>query len=389
MRQRADVVVAGASPAGLAAAFALAGRGLGTLVLDPGRSAGATASTVPSLLSLLPGLFAPHAAPEAVPGALRELSLLAGSLLEEWVEAIEEASGLSCELDLRGVVSIARTDAEEVDLDRALDWQRRRALSFEVLAAGEAISREPALGDEVLAAFAFPRDGSVQPERLLEALRAAARSRGAEILEGVVPLGVAPGAESEGWEVRTASGIFPAAAVIDAGGLPPGFGYGYGSGPGDDPGTPASIPVSMRRTVALLDAAADPDRPTRPLLGGGVHLVPRRGGTLLAAAPPERGGADPRPSAAALADLLGRAARLAPAAGDYPLLGCGVLTGTRPADGLPLLGEASRSGLFISSGFGVEELELAPAAAAILAALLSGERPPIDPEPFSPERFRP
>lgn len=373
MRARADVVVAGASPAGLAAAFALAGRGLGTLVLDPGRAAGAAPA------ALIPGLFAPHAAPEAVPGALRELSLLAGSLLEEWVESIEEASGLSCELDLRGVVSVARTDAEEVDLDRALDWQRRRGLAFEVLPAGEAALREPALGDEVLAAFAFPRDGAVHPERLLEALRAAARSRGVEILEGVVPLGVAPGADSEGWVVRTASGLFPAAAVIDAGGLPGGLGF--------DPEAP--VPVSVRRTVALLDAAADPDRPTRPLLGGGVQLVPRRGGGLLAAAPAERGSGDPRPAAAALADLLARAGRLAPAAGDYPLLGCGVLAGCRPADGLPLLGESSRPGFFVATGFGVEELELAPAAAAILSALLSGERPPADPEPFSPERFRP
>ncbi len=366
MRASADVVVAGAGPAGLAVALALAGRGLGTLVLDPG---------TPARSALWPGLFAPQGA-EPGPGPQRELALLSGSLLEAWVEGIEEESGLSCELDVRGTVAVARTDAEEVDLDRALDWQRGRGLAFEVLQAGDAAALEPSLGEEVLAAFHFPRDGAVHPGRLLPALRVAARAAGVEILEGVVPLGLGPGAEGEGWVVGTAAGLFPAAAVVDAGGLP------HGS-VADLP-----LPVSFRATVVLLDASSDPDRPTRPLLGGGVRLVPRRDGTLLVSASAERASADPRPTASSLSDLLDRAGRLVPASRDYPVLESGAIHGSRPKDGLPVLGECSRPGLFAALGFGIEELELAPAAGAVLAAFLSGERPTIDANPFSPERFR-
>ena len=145
-------------------------------------------------------------------------------------------------------------------------------------------------------------------------------------------------------------------------------------------------PLSVVEVVRL-DAASDPDRPTRPLLGGGVRLVPRRDGSLLVSAAPERSAAASRPTAASLSDLLERAGRLVPASRDYPVLDFGAIFGSRASDGLPLLGECSRPGLFAARGFGVDELELSPSAGAVLGALLSGERPPLDAAPFSPERF--
>lgn len=350
-------------------AFELARRGLGVIVLDPGNGSSGDDA-------LSSGLCAPQAA-EAFPQAGREIHLLSRDLLEDWVEAIEEESGISCELDVRGAVAVATTDAEEVELDRALDWQRRRGLPVEPLTLEEIRDSEPALAGEGSAAFVLPRDANFAPVRLLAALRVAARGFGAELLEGVPVLAARPSPDGDGWALETPAGPFLGAAVVDAGGL------------AWDPaieGLPA--PVPLRATAVILDAASDPDRPRRPLVGGGARMVPRRDGTVLAFLAAERAAGDGRPTSAALADLLERTGRLAPAARDYPVIRTGAIPGWRAPDGLALLGESSRPGLFRATAFGVDEFGLAPAIGSLLALLLSGERLPVDLAPFAPDRFR-
>ena len=65
--------------------------------------------------------------------------------------------------------------------------------------------------------------------------------------------------------------------------------------------------------------------------------------------------------------------------------------GHRPStpDGLPCVGPASRCADIISCfGHAHTGLVQAPATAAMVAAMIDGRSPDIDPLPFSPQRFR-
>ena len=169
-------------------------------------------------------------------------------------------------------LSVALSDAEEVELDRALDWQRARALPFEVLSAEEARAREPALGAAVQAAFAFPEDGQVSPARLRRGLAFAAARAGARVATGApAPRSVSRPAARLG--VETAAGFLRADAVVNA----------AGALGGALPGSPRLPSMPLRRPVVLLDASADPDRLAafRPSPAG--VLVPRRDGRLAVA----------------------------------------------------------------------------------------------------------
>jgi D-amino-acid dehydrogenase len=64
--------------------------------------------------------------------------------------------------------------------------------------------------------------------------------------------------------------------------------------------------------------------------------------------------------------------------------------GHRPGspDGLPLIGPAPGFGnLWLAAGHGQVGLALAAGTAAMVAALVAGERAPADPAPYAPARF--
>ncbi|MGE5345056.1 MAG: FAD-dependent oxidoreductase, partial [Acidithiobacillales bacterium] len=112
----------------LAIALELARRGVETAVVGEGSPAEASASAAGAA-----GSVDPQTRPGPAPEPLRDLTLLSRHLFGDWVEALEEETGLSCEYDVRGGLAVALTEEEEVVLDRALDWQRARSLPFEVL----------------------------------------------------------------------------------------------------------------------------------------------------------------------------------------------------------------------------------------------------------------
>ena len=80
------------------------------------------------------------------------------------------------------------------------------------------------------------------------------------------------------------------------------------------------------------------------------------------------------------------AARLVPALADAPILA--TWSGVRPVspDERPLLGRLA-DGLFVASGHGSEGVILGAGSAELVAQLVLGETPWLDPAPFDPQRF--
>jgi len=363
--------VAGAGILGLALALELARRGVDTVVVDDGNLGGPlSAASGPA------GFIDAQARPGPAAEPLRDLSLLSRRLWGDWVEALEEETGCPCEYDVRGGLAVALTEAEEVVLDRALDWQRSRALAFEVLPADEVRAREPGLSPEVRAGFSFPDDGQIPPPRLARALALAARRAGATIVEHVGP-GAVRIENGCATGIDTARGVVRAEIVVNAAGARAGL----------LAGVPVLPVVPVRTPLLLLDAVADPERLSRFLHGRRCSLIPRRDGALVVAGPDAGEGLDPRITAAEAAELLAEVARIVPSASGYPVLAGWSSATARSPDGGPILGETALPGLVSAAAEGRDEILLAPAAARLVADLLTGKTPPLPPGPFSPARF--
>ena len=367
MRDRADVIVVGTGIIGLSLSFELVRRGMATVLVGSPLSAGAPAG---------PGLVNAQARGRSGPEAFQDLSLLSRQLFADWVESIEAESGLSVEHDVRGGMAVTLTDAEEVCLDRTLDWQRARSLPFSVVPGEEAALREPSLSEEVRTAFLFPLDGTLAPAKLHRSLTLAARSVGVRTQESRAPVRLLSEA-GRATGVETADGRLLADAVVEAGddsglAIP---------GPAATPGVTASWPS------VEVDPSPDGDRLTRFVWTGGAWIVPRRDGTATIAGDPDPGSPVGRPRAGALSSLIESAARAVPAVRDYRILSCSESACRLSPDGCPTLGESAVTGHFLLSGLGNDEILLAPAAALFLAEVLSGRTPPLPPGPFHPSRF--
>jgi glycine/D-amino acid oxidase-like deaminating enzyme len=274
-------------------------------------------------------------------------------------------------------MTVALDDAEEVLLDRALDAQRSRGIHFEVLEPDEARGREPALSALLQAAFSFPRDGVARAGRVGRALVLAARAAGVRVHEGNAVQSVALSA-GRVTGVETTGGLLPAEFVVLAG----------RTGPNRVGGAPHLRFAVTFRPWLLLNATSDPDRPTRLLRSRGVSLVPRRDGSILALGRPEPGPLTTSPSAGSVATLLSEVQRLVPASTDWALVEAGAGREVSAPDRVPVIGEAASPGLFVTAGWGSDELLLAPAAAAFGADLVTGRTPPLAAAPFSPGRTR-
>jgi glycine oxidase len=120
-----------------------------------------------------------------------------------------------------------------------------------------------------------------------------------------------------------------------------------------------------------------------------TYLVPRDDGRLLIGASSEERGFDVRVTARAVAVLLTAALRAAPVLGTFALVE--TWAGLRPAshDGRPYLGRTGIEGYVVAAGHYRNGILLTPITAQAIAALLAGERPPVELAAFDPRRDAP
>ena len=125
-----------------------------------------------------------------------------------------------------------------------------------------------------------------------------------------------------------------------------------------------------------------------------AYVMPRthgpQAGSVIVGATVEDAGFDTETDEPSLAVLRTRAAQLVPQLADAthaPILEA--WAGLRPSttDQLPVLGRIAELPEFLANGLYRNGILLAPATASVLADLLEGKTPPVDLQPFSPQRF--
>ncbi len=155
---------------------------------------------------------------------------------------------------------------------------------------------------------------------------------------------------------------------------------------GHVPGQGERVPVAPVKGEMLL-YRVEPGWPPSMVLSGGRYAIPRRDGHILVGSTLEHCGFDNRTAPQALESLQASAARLLPRLGSLQPIGH--WSGLRPGspEGVPYIGEMpNMPGLWINAGHYRNGLVLAPASCKLLADLMSGRTPAIDPAPYALRR---
>jgi D-amino-acid dehydrogenase len=414
---RSDVLVIGAGVSGLACALALADAGRSVRVIEAGRIGGG--SSHGNCGTITPS----HAPPLAAPGmALRALSMMLtpdaplyirprvdpalwrwlwalhgrcnprhwresalakAALLSDSRVRLEDWVGryaLDCEFLPSGEDYVFR-DARAFDHgQRELPLLRELGLAVAVVDGAQYEIAEPAMRPGVAGAIRFDGDAALRPDRYVAELARAAGERGVRIDEQRPFVGIER--DGEGHRVATAAGPLRARDVVVAAGawsprladalgerwlartIQPGKGYSITY---DPPTRVPRRPLVLRERAVCVTAWASGYRlgSTMEFSGYDERLDDRRLGAL------ERGAAE------YLREPVGPRVRER-------------WYGWRPMslDDVPLIGAVpGHPGLWLATGHGMMGVGMSAGTGQLLADLLTGTTPALDPAPYRPDRF--
>jgi glycine oxidase len=356
-----DVAVAGGGAIGLACAWRAAQRGLSTVVVDSGD---------PGAWQVAAGMLAPVTEAEFGETAVLELGLRSAHGFQDFCAELAEASGEDPGHRATGTLAVARDRDEAEALDRLLAFRRELGLAVERLRPSQARRVEPALAPTVRLALDVPGDHSVDPRRLVHALKAAVERAGGSLRHGRVT------AVNEGLVLETGEIVRAGQVVLATGAAQPEL-------PED-----ARVPVRpVKGQVLRLRDPRGPGLTERTIRGAEAYLVPRADGTYVLGATMEERGWDTAPTAGGVYELLRDMSELVP--GVLELEIDSVIAGLRPAtpDNVPAIGPGARDGLIWATGHFRNGILLTPVTADLVARALAGEPLPDWAAPADPRRF--
>jgi glycine oxidase len=356
--QRVDVAVAGGGPIGLASAWRAAQRGMRVTVVDSG---------APGAWDVAAGMLAPASEAEFGEDALAGLGLRSAERFPAFYAELGDAG-----LREHGTLAVARDRDEAEALERMLAFRRGLGLAVERLRPSQARRLEPALAPTVRLALDVPGDTSIDPRRLVGALRDACAAAGVAVVaaraesvlrkgERAAGLRLADGRELAAEQVLLATG---AHALSD------------------------EVPVRpVRGQVLRLRDRNGPGLVERTIRGTGVYLVARGDGGYVLGATMEERGYDLAPTAGGVYELLRDMSEIVPGVLELELEE--VRVGLRPAtpDNLPAIGPGALLGLVWATGHFRNGILLTPLTAELAAAALAGEPLPEWAACADPRRF--
>jgi len=417
MEERSDILVIGAGVAGLASALCLLERGRSVRVIDAGRVGGGSShgncgTLTPSHAGPLhaPGMMAKalrwmltpdapfYVRPRFDPALWQWMLRFAGRCnLRDWnasalpravlLNASREAfaqwldgHGIDCEFAEPGADCVFRDEVQLEAYVRHLPALAELGIESRVIGGKDYLAQEPALREGVVGAVHYPGDAQLRPDRYVAGLARAVVAAGG-IIETVCEATQAE-AQGDGMRVRTSLGERYAREVVLAtgawspllarslqlrwlrGAMQPGKGYSITySRPSLAPRRPMTL-FERRVCVTVWDDGFRLGS-TMEFSGHDTTLNRRRLDAL------ERGAAE------YLRQPVGPEKREE-------------WYGWRPLswDDLPIIGRApGHAHLWLATGHGMLGVSMSPATGRLLAELVTGQSPHIDPTPYSPERF--
>jgi glycine oxidase len=376
MAEIADLVVAGGGVIGTAIAWRAAAAGLDVVLVDPEQ--GHAASLVAA------GMLAPVSEALFGEGALLRLNLLAVRRFGSFADELESATGHRVGLRREGTLAVAYDPDDYTALARLTAFRRSAGLDAAELDSRACRTLEPFLAPDVHGGVLFPDDWSVDNRRYAAALADAARSAKVRSVRDRV-LAVRTG-DGQARGVRLAGGgdIDAPAVVVAAGcwsgavdGLPDALRTVVRPVKGQllRLRHPAGVPPVLSHTIRAIVRGTD------------VYLVPRADGEVVVGATSEERGPDQTVTAGAVHDLLRDAMSVLPVISELIL--AETCAGLRPGtpDNGPVVGRCGPDGLLLATGHYRNGILMSPVTADAAVALLTGQDPAPEWEPFTPQRF--
>ncbi|WP_020519758.1 NAD(P)/FAD-dependent oxidoreductase [Catelliglobosispora koreensis] len=350
-----DVTVLGAGIVGAACAYYLAREGLSVTVVDRGGIAGGTTGAGEGNILVS----------DKEPGPELSLAVRSNRL---W----RELDFPDVELEAKGGLVVTTSPAEQEALDALAATQT--GVESQAVAPHDV---EPHLGPGVTGGRFYPQDMQVQP---MLAAAAFLRASKASVRLGTTVTGLARG------RVETTDGVISTGVVINA----------MGVWAGELTGLPvmprrgfilvtSKVPGLVRHKVYAASYVAAVGSSEADLQMSPV-VESTQAGSVLIGSSRERVGFDSTMSLPVLRQLAASAVELFPALANVQVIRA--YKGFRPymPDHLPAIG-ATEPWLYHACGHEGAGVGLAPVTGSLLASLITGSAPIVDPAPFSPLRF--
>jgi len=358
-----DVAIVGGGVIGLAVAWRARAKGLSVTVLERGEIGRGTSYVAAGMLAPVAEVEFGEAGQAALELGLRSAELWPGFAAE-----LERAAGAEVGLLKTGTLVLARDEDEARELERQIALRESLGLRASRLRASEAREREPALAPTVRLALEASEDHSVDPRRVLVALRRACETVGVRLREHASVVRVLLNRESTrvtGLELEGGERVMARWLVVAA-----------GAWSGRLDGLPAEARVPVRPVKGQLLRLRDPAGPgllRRVVRFEGGYLVPRADSRYVLGATVEERGFERHATAGGVYELLRDAHELVPGVSELQIeeLCVGLRPGT--PDNLPVLGPSVIEGLTWATGHYRNGILLAPLTAELVAGALAGE----------------
>jgi glycine oxidase len=352
-----DVAVVGGGAIGLAVACEAERRGARTVVIDMGE---------PGAWHVAAGMLAPVSEADFGERALLELGLESARRYPAFVSELDDAGYRAV-----GTLVVARDRDEAEALDRVAAFRAGLGLPVERLRPSQARRLEPALAPTVRLALDIESDHSIDPRKLVAALR---RAYPGELRRARAESLLVAGERVTG--VRTDAGDVSAASVVVAAGVHVA-----------KLGMPARARVPVRPVKGQVIRLRGERLVERTIRGESAYFVPRGDGTYVLGATMEERGWNTTPTAGGVYELLRDLSEIVPGVLELDIEE--LIAGLRPAtpDNLPAIGPGALEGLVWATGHFRNGILLTPVTAVLVGMALSGEPLPDWAAPADPLRF--
>ncbi len=363
-----DVIIVGGGVIGCSIALRLARAGLKVAVIERGRI-GCEASRAAA------GMLSPQAE-ASEPGPFLDLCLRSRAMYRDFAELLKDSTGVDIEYRDEGTLCVALVGEDPNHVARWASWQKAAALPLEEISAEDLAALEPVVTKAAARAIFVPGDHQVENRRLMDALGAAIRQAGVEVIEGAeVAALVIEGGQATGVICNDAP--LAAGAVVVAAGS-------WSARLLQPAGLHVRVTPARGQMVAVRGVAGG----LRHVLHSSrAYIVPRNDGRIVIGATVEYVGFNKAVTAGGIRGLLDAAIEMVPSLADADVVEA--WAGFRPDtdDHLPVLGPCEIANLFLATGHFRNGILLAPVTAELLARCVTEQTIPDALRPFLINRF--